>query len=182
MRIQKIEKEQFNDYVYNLELKSKSEADDLFWIEGNSGIVTHNCFPKDMNAILFIADQNQIRVPTLMGADLTNRLNRTNRDWEQMEGRAVSTREEVPSNVIGLERPTFWYNKEDPTQVVYGDDAYRDSANTKWIPQEVFTFKNGELLQEPKENEIIYRYTPDRGYILKIELETETVVDHKFVD
>jgi len=92
MKIQKIEKVPFDDYVYNLELKTKSSDDDLFWIENKSGIVTHNCFPKDINAILYIAQKMGLGLPTITGTSITNMIVRQNKDWEQMEGRAVSER------------------------------------------------------------------------------------------
>lgn len=34
--------------MFNLELKSNDpERDDLFWIDNETGIVSHNCLPKD---------------------------------------------------------------------------------------------------------------------------------------
>jgi UDPglucose 6-dehydrogenase len=58
--------------------------------DGDFGFGGH-CFPKDLNAILYIADQHKIPTPTLMGAHTTNLIVRKNRDWEEMEGRAVTT-------------------------------------------------------------------------------------------
>ena len=150
--------------------------------DGDRGYGGH-CFPKDMEAIMFIADENQIRVPTLMGASLTNRLVRTNKDWEEMEGRAVSKREadlELANGVIGLEQPDFYYNINNPTEITYDEDNI--DPNEYWASVESQLFNNGELLREPKENEIIYRYTPDRGYILRLELAVDTAVDQKFED
>ena len=94
MKIRKITREPFKGSVYNLELTSNRTEDDLFWIEGNTGLVTHNCFPKDMAAMLNIADQLKMSVPTLFGASTTNSIVRQNRDWEEMKGRAVSENEE----------------------------------------------------------------------------------------
>jgi hypothetical protein len=94
MKISKIEKVKYKGKVYNLELNSSKKEDDLFWIEGKTGVITHNCFPKDLNAMLYLADQFKVPVPTLMGVHTTNQIVRQNRDWEQMEGRAVSNREE----------------------------------------------------------------------------------------
>lgn len=54
VKINKIHKEAFCGKVYNLHLESKDdnpENDDLFWVEQSTGIVTHNCFPKDVSAI-----------------------------------------------------------------------------------------------------------------------------------
>jgi len=57
--------------------------------DGDFGFGGH-CFPKDLNAILYIADQHKIPTPTLMGAHTTNLIVRNNRDWEEMEGRAIT--------------------------------------------------------------------------------------------
>lgn len=100
MKIQKIEKVPFDDYVYNLELKTNSSEDDLYWVENKSGIVTHNCFPKDMQAILTIAQKLGLAIPTITGAHVTNMIVRKNKDWEKMEGRAVSSRPAVETNNI----------------------------------------------------------------------------------
>jgi UDPglucose 6-dehydrogenase len=61
--------------------------------DGDYGFGGH-CFPKDLSAMLYLADQFKVPVPTLMGVHTTNQIVRQNRDWEQMEGRAVSNREE----------------------------------------------------------------------------------------
>lgn len=44
----------FEGVVYNLELESNdpTPGDDLFWVEGNSGVVTHNCLPKDLAQLI----------------------------------------------------------------------------------------------------------------------------------
>jgi UDPglucose 6-dehydrogenase len=52
IKINKISKRHYRGSVYNMELISDSDKDDLFWIEQNTGIVTHNCFPKDINALI----------------------------------------------------------------------------------------------------------------------------------
>ena len=57
MKISKIEKIKFEGYVFNLELESNRKEDDLFWVEGKTGIITHNCFPKDISAILWISQE-----------------------------------------------------------------------------------------------------------------------------
>jgi len=61
--------------------------------DGDYGYGGH-CFPKDMSAILSIADELKLPVPTLLGAHTTNTLVRKNKDWENMKGRAVSENEE----------------------------------------------------------------------------------------
>lgn len=61
--------------------------------DGDRGYGGH-CFPKDVQAILKVATDLGLALPTITGAHVTNRIVRKNRDWEQMEGRAVSTRPE----------------------------------------------------------------------------------------
>lgn len=50
--IQKIERLNYSGPVFNLELESNSDHDDLFWIEQETNIVTHNCFPKDVCSLI----------------------------------------------------------------------------------------------------------------------------------
>lgn len=59
--------------------------------DGDLGYGGH-CFPKDMNAMLYFAQSLSVAVPTLTGAHTTNLIVRTDKDWEKMEGRAVSKR------------------------------------------------------------------------------------------
>lgn len=66
--------------------------------DGDYGFGGH-CFPKDLSAMLYLADQFRLSVPTLMGVHTTNQIVRQNRDWEQMEGRAVSKREEIQESI-----------------------------------------------------------------------------------
>ena len=49
-----------------------------------------SCFPKDMNALLFMAQQMSIPVPTISGAWETNKLVRPESDWKKLKGRAVT--------------------------------------------------------------------------------------------
>lgn len=53
MKIKKIEKIKFKGDVYNLELESKIKEDDLFWVEATTNIITHNCLPKEVNALIY---------------------------------------------------------------------------------------------------------------------------------
>jgi len=55
--INKISKRAYKGEVYNLELTGDSEKDDLFWIEQRTGIVTHNCFPKDVAALVRVSQK-----------------------------------------------------------------------------------------------------------------------------
>lgn len=56
--------------------------------DGDYGFGGH-CFPKDLQAIRFVADQLQIDTPVLDGTWKTNNLVRKNKDWELQEGRAI---------------------------------------------------------------------------------------------
>ena len=67
--------------------------------DGDFGYGGH-CFPKDMAAILSLADQLGASLPTLFGASTTNSIVRTDRDWEKMEGRAVSNDEKTFEHVF----------------------------------------------------------------------------------
>jgi hypothetical protein len=90
MKIKKITKETFKGNVYNLELNSNRVEDDLFWIEGTSGVVTHNCFPKDIAALKHLAAQNGVDTTILDAAISKNTKVRTDLDWTKQVGRAVS--------------------------------------------------------------------------------------------
>ena len=48
------------------------------------------CFPKDVNAILNFSEKNNINLNTIRGGWKTNLEVRSERDWEQKEGRSVS--------------------------------------------------------------------------------------------
>jgi hypothetical protein len=43
----RISRRSYKGAVYNLHLESDGQGDDLFWIDGKSGIIVHNCLPKD---------------------------------------------------------------------------------------------------------------------------------------
>jgi UDPglucose 6-dehydrogenase len=70
--------------------------------DGDRGFGGH-CFPKDLNAILHIAQKIGLGLPTITGASITNMIVRQNKDWEKMEGRAVSTRPEFTDSDIGID-------------------------------------------------------------------------------
>jgi len=78
--------------------------------DGDRGFGGH-CFPKDLQAILAISMKLGLGLPTITGTHVTNMMVRKNKDWMDMEGRAVSTRpdtdteirEEYPANVEGSE-------------------------------------------------------------------------------
>lgn len=53
VKIDSIEKFDFKGNIYNMHLESREENDDLFWIVHDSGVVTHNCFGKDVRALYY---------------------------------------------------------------------------------------------------------------------------------
>lgn len=48
------------------------------------------CFPKDVNALLKFAKDNEVDLNTILGGWITNLQVRPEKDWEQDKGRAVS--------------------------------------------------------------------------------------------
>jgi len=48
-----------------------------------------SCFPKDLNAFIQVAEDNDVECSTLKGAWETNLRVRPEKDWEQLKGRAV---------------------------------------------------------------------------------------------
>ena len=89
MKIKKISKENYKGKVYNLELKSENDVDDLYWVEGTSGVVTHNCFPKDLSALIYLTENVGTTNNVLIATKKTNDEVRNDRDWEKMKGRAI---------------------------------------------------------------------------------------------
>jgi hypothetical protein len=92
-KISSISVEHYQGDVFNLELNSDRpvDEDDLFWIA--NGVVTHNCFVKDLNALIFVARQLGVD-PKMMQAVWEKNLEvRPQRDWEKLVGRAVSEKE-----------------------------------------------------------------------------------------
>ena len=57
--------------------------------DGDLGFGGH-CFPKDLSAILRLAEDLGTTHNVLSATDQTNNKVRTNKDWETMEGRAIS--------------------------------------------------------------------------------------------
>jgi len=56
--------------------------------DGDFGFGGH-CFPKDMNALIYLGDRLGVNLKILKSALETNDKVRVNRDWEQQKGRAV---------------------------------------------------------------------------------------------
>lgn len=89
-KIKQIVVEHYCGDVYNIELGSDrpKNEDDLFWFA--NGVVTHNCFVKDLNALIFVARQLGVD-PKVMSAVWEKNLEvRPQKDWEKLTGRAVS--------------------------------------------------------------------------------------------
>ena len=57
--------------------------------DGDKGFGGH-CFPKDLNAILFLTKKYNTLNNVLSSVIKTNDQVRKNRDWEKMKGRAVN--------------------------------------------------------------------------------------------
>jgi len=57
--------------------------------DGDFGFGGH-CFPKDLAALIHLAENLDVIDNVLSAAEQTNTQVRTNRDWEKMKGRAVS--------------------------------------------------------------------------------------------
>lgn len=74
--------------VYNLELESLSDdsKDDLFWVESETGIVTHNCLPKDINAMISYANSIGVNFDLMEKTWEINKRIRTDIDWAKIEG------------------------------------------------------------------------------------------------
>lgn len=89
-KIESITTEYYVGQVYNLELTSQdpSDNDDLFWIAND--IVTHNCFIKDLNALMAVARSLNVDPKVMQGAWEKNLEVRPQRDWECLVGRAIS--------------------------------------------------------------------------------------------
>jgi UDPglucose 6-dehydrogenase len=57
----KIEKIQYTGKVYNIEVEPNHHTeDDKFYVEANTGIVVHNCHPRDNIALRWLAEKYQV--------------------------------------------------------------------------------------------------------------------------
>jgi len=94
LAINKITKRQYKGQVYNLELEGDgSSEDDLFWIEQTTGIVTHNCFPKDICSLIYQLEQYGFDPIMLKACWEQNKNVRPEMDWGELES-AVSQPQE----------------------------------------------------------------------------------------
>ena len=97
------------------EMRLLAEATGVNWQEALSGFVADgrvadshlqvpgpdgklgfggSCFPKDLNALIALADKAGVNVNTLKAAWQTNLEVRPEKDWEKLEGRAVTAKKE----------------------------------------------------------------------------------------
>lgn len=109
----------YSGHVFNLEVESLEDCstkDDLFWVDFGSKLVTHNCFPKDLNALKFIANENGVKTNVLDAVWRKNLEVRQNRDWEKMKGRAVSDESENECKVQIFKDKERW-NKENKFEI-----------------------------------------------------------------
>ena len=90
LKINNISKVQYSGYVYNLELESKEEEDDLFWVEQKTGVVTHNCFPKDVQSFVNWAESNNLNLDMCKAANEVNERVREVKDWLKIKGATTS--------------------------------------------------------------------------------------------
>ena len=129
--------------------------------------------------MLFIADSHNLPVPTLFGAQTTNSMVRSNKDWEEMEGRAVSKRREpIPENVIIADSPTFYISKQNPYTISYNSEL---SESDDWAKIEVVNFSNG--YNKPTDTEILYAFSKNRAFFLDIpQFEAHLTVNQEFQD
>lgn len=90
----KIKRREFHGKVYNLEVESESHQDDLFWIEQGTGIVTHNCFPKDLSSFIEQISDKDFDPIMLKACWEHNKKLRSDLDWKDIPG-AVSKKKEL---------------------------------------------------------------------------------------
>ncbi len=88
--INKITKRAYKGKVYNMELAGDDNPeDDLFWIEQKTGIVTHNCLPKDICALINQFEEKGFDPLMMKACWEHNKIVRPNMDWGRIPG-AVS--------------------------------------------------------------------------------------------
>lgn len=85
-KILKISNVKYTGNVYNLELESDSEKDDLFWIEQNSRVVSHNCFPKDLKSFTIFGKDLGLPMNIFSATQIVNERVREYKDWEDIVG------------------------------------------------------------------------------------------------
>ena len=86
-KILKISNVKYTGFLYNLELSSNSQEEDLYWIEQDSKIVSHNCFYKDLHSLMnFGKHILNLDMNMLDAADQVNERVREKKDWLEIKG------------------------------------------------------------------------------------------------
>lgn len=67
--------------------------------DGDRGFGGH-CFPKDLNAMMYIANNSDVETSVINAAWETNERVRSDRDWEKQEGRAIINSHKLSSNPV----------------------------------------------------------------------------------
>jgi len=92
LKINKITRRSYKGKVYNMELLGDdSPEDDLYWIEQKTGIVTHNCFPKDICALIAQLESVNFDPKMLKACWDQNKTIRPEMDWGRSSSAVVST-------------------------------------------------------------------------------------------
>ena len=81
----------WNDALYGFASDGRI-GDSHLHVPGPDGRLGYGgtCFPKDVNALLTFAEENGVKLNTILGGWATNLYVRPERDWEKDKGRAVS--------------------------------------------------------------------------------------------
>lgn len=81
----------WNDALYGFASDGRI-GDSHLHVPGPDGRLGYGgtCFPKDVNALLTFAEDNGVKLNTILGGWATNLHVRPERDWEKDKGRAVS--------------------------------------------------------------------------------------------
>ena len=103
VRVVDVEREQFDGWVYSLEVP---DAGTLSWTTG--GLVVHNCFPKDVNALKQLAGNSRLPLPA---PDRRHRGERAPEAPRRRQARAASG---VAARLAGS-RSSGWRSSRTPT-------------------------------------------------------------------
>lgn len=69
--------------------------------------------------------------------------------------------------IVEVTQPVFEYLIKDPTKIRY-NSKIEGEVNDIWRGIIVQTYNPNHGLPEPKEGEILFKYTYNRGYLLKV--------------
>jgi len=82
----------WEDAIYGFSSDGRVVVDSHLHVPGPDGKMGYGgtCFPKDVNALITLADKLGTPIHTIKGGWITNLEVRPEKEWEQMKGRAVS--------------------------------------------------------------------------------------------